>query len=128
MKRIDRQTVVRLLLLLTVVWSVGCGRKGPPLPPEPRGPNPPQRVDARQIGERGYVTLQLGEPRGTKPNQAMQSIELIRVSYEGATPPPVDPDAFRRRGELVASREATTAWESGRVELLVDPTSSAPAD
>jgi hypothetical protein len=99
----SRRAELRFMLTLTVVagMAVGCGKKGPPLPPPLRGPHDPQSVSVRQIGEFPHVAFELPERRGDKPVQEMARVELIRVVYDTDAPPPPTPDAFRRRGERV---------------------------
>ena len=113
--------------LLVLLLAPSCGRKGPPLPPEPRGPNPPTALVVRQIGGRAAVEVTLGSPRGDKPAQQMKRVELIRVRYDGVTPPPPDPDAFRRRGVMVAQLDALESYTKGDVALLFDSSSLIPA-
>ena len=108
-----------LLLLFSVV--VACGKKAPPLPPEPRGPNFPREVRVRQIGEVPHVVFDLPSPRGGKPVQEMVRVELLRVLYESETAPPPDPDAFRRRGDVVRV-EYADPFAPGAVVGLSDPT------
>jgi hypothetical protein len=57
----------------------------------------------------------------------MKRVELIRVRYDGVTPPPPDPDAFRRRGEIASQLESAETYSKGDVLLLFDSSSLIPA-
>jgi len=98
--------VARAVLLLVLAAAVaGCGKKGPPRPPEPRGPYPPRGVVARQIGAGVEISFETPAARGKRPAQQPVTVELLRVEYvPGVTPAP-DPDVFRRRGVIVATEE-----------------------
>jgi hypothetical protein len=89
--------------LLTVGLVVcACGKRGSPAPPLPRGPLPMREIEARQLGERAVIAGTLPRARGAKPAQQPAAVELLRVAYPPGVQPPRDPDAFRRRGEVVA--------------------------
>jgi hypothetical protein len=91
-----------LLVALTLLSAVGCGKRGSPRPPLPRGPAAPQQVVARQIGLRSLVGFRIPSPRGPEPGQQPVRAELLRVTYPPGLEPAQDPDAFRRRGDVVA--------------------------
>ena len=93
-----RCVVLAVIVLLT---ASGCGKRGWPLPPEPRGPREPADVVARQLGDRVTVTFTAPQPRGPKPNQVPLRAELVRVSYGPGRPANLDPAAFARRAEVV---------------------------
>ncbi len=103
---VSRGRVALGAVLLAAAALAGCGKKAPPLPPEPRGPHLPVSVGVRQIGTYPNVVFQLPQPRGSKPAQELFRVELIRVIYASESPPPADADAFRRRGELVRVEHA----------------------
>ena len=46
-----RRPLLGMVLLAVIVAGSGCGKKGRPLPPLPRGPLPPSGVAARQLGD-----------------------------------------------------------------------------
>jgi hypothetical protein len=103
---VDSDLTPRTLALTFAVLllaATGCGKKGPPVPPEPRGPLPPSGVAARQIGSRVEVGFLIPGPRGSRDSQQPSSAELIRVDYAPGGAPPADPDAFRRRGDYVGA-------------------------
>ncbi len=102
-----------------MLLAVGCGKKGTPMPPEPRGPLPPGMVRARQIGDRIVVSFTVPEPRGAKPARQPVRAELIRVAYEPGFEPSADPGVFRRRGELIDTLEGDPL-SSGERRRLVD--------
>jgi hypothetical protein len=108
-----------LLLILATGTLMACGKKGPPLPPEPRGPHMPSTVSVRQIGEYPTVVFRMPQTRGTKPGQQISRVELIRVLYTTDSPPAPDADAFRRRGELVHV-EVSDLFMPGDVLALSD--------
>jgi predicted small lipoprotein YifL len=100
--RLLNSTVALLLLALLVP---ACGKKGPPLPPSPRGPLPSTEVSARQLGSDILVTFKVPQPRGPKPARQPVRAELIRVAYAPGFEAQPDPSVFRRRGERVAILE-----------------------
>ena len=96
---------IRILVLAGLLAaSLACGKKGDPLPPEPRGPLPAGAVSARQVGRSVEVRFEIAGARGPKPAQQPVRAELIRVV---ATDPaaPTSPDAFRRVGEEITALE-----------------------
>jgi hypothetical protein len=60
------------------------------------------RVEARQNGGQFVVSFEVPELRGEGDPFAIDRAELLRVAYGSGGAPPADPDAFRRRGEIVA--------------------------
>lgn len=99
--------------------AAGCGKKGPPLPPAPRGPLPPLSVSARQIGTLAEVRFQVPAARGSKPAQQPERGELLRVVFAPGVQPSTDPEVFRRRGELIDSIEGDPL-RSGARQTLTD--------
>jgi hypothetical protein len=106
-------------LLLLALLAPACGKKGPPLPPNPRGPLPATEVAARQLGGDVLVTFRVPEPRGQQPARQPVRAELIRVAYAPGYEAQPDPSVFRRRGELVAILEGDPL-PSGELRRLVD--------
>jgi hypothetical protein len=106
------------LPILLMLLAVGCGKRGDPIPPEPRGPLPPGMVRARQIGDRVVVSFTVPEPRGDKPARQPVRAELIRVAYEPGFEPPADPGVFRRRGEQVNFAEGDPLTSGERLRLV----------
>ena len=87
------------LLVSGLVLLAGCGKRGVPLPPEPRGPYAPEEVEVRQIGDQIRISFELPEPRNRdKPSQQIYRAFLVRVEQAGAGQVP-DADSFRRRGD-----------------------------
>lgn len=109
------------LLVLALATLSGCGKRGASLPPEPRGPLPPSAVEARQEGERIRVTFTPAPPRGPKPSELPAGADLVRVAYAPGLKPPLDPAAFRRIGEIVASTDLP-ALPAGSRAWIEDPT------
>ena len=116
-----RRTALISAFLLVGLCANSCGKKGPPRPPVPRGPLPPEAVEARQVGSRVEVGFRMPAPRGSKPAQQPERAELVRVEYPPDLEPSPDPSAFRRRG-AVASVVDVTSSESGVRVRIEDPT------
>ena len=115
------------LLLTWAAFPLACGKVGPLQPPAPRGPLPPAAVEARQVGDRVEVALTVPQARGHDPSQTVQRTELLRVAYPSGRTPPLEPDALRVRGHVVASREDEKAKPGDRI-VLADPSVSQLAD
>ena len=93
------RAVATTLLVCGLVLVAGCGKRGSPLPPEPRGPFPPQDVEVRQIGSDILISFDLPEPRNKdKPAQQIHRAFLVKVEQAGSGQVP-DADSFRRRGD-----------------------------
>jgi len=105
--------------VLAALVLAACGKKGPPLPPAPRGPLAASSVEARQQGERVVVSFVLPAARGTSAAATIARSELVRVAYGPGGAPAADPDAFRRLGKVVAVGSAGP-FEEGRALRLVD--------
>ncbi len=110
--------------VLAAALCVACGKKGPPVPPAPRGPLAPGQVEARQNGARFIVSFAVPEVRSAGEAFAIERAELIRVAYAAGGGPPPDPDAFRRRGEIVAVLQ-NGPFEARAIRRLVDRPSAA---
>jgi hypothetical protein len=102
---------------ITCLVLAACGKRGSPRPPLPRGPHPPGAVAARQIGRRAVVGFDVPQPKGDKPSQQPVRAELVRVTYRPGFQPPADPDAFRRRGDLVGQIAADPMEPGSRLFL-----------
>jgi predicted small lipoprotein YifL len=111
-----RPTVIALLIAVA-----GCGEKGPPRPPEPRGPFPPEQVRARQVGSAVLVGFVVPVARSDKVGMQPQRAELVRVSYPPHVEPSMDANAFRRRGELVNAVDGDPL-SPGETLTIDDPT------
>ena len=103
--------------IISLIGVSGCGEKGPPRPPEPRGPFPPERVSARQVGSNALVGFVVPVARGGKVGQQPARVELIRVSYPPDVEPTLDAHAFRRRGEVVYTRDGDPLQPGGALTL-----------
>jgi len=113
-----RRRLARAAVLLALTIALGaCGKRGSPRPPLPRGPHPPSAVTARQIGRRALVGFEVPSPKGSKPSQQPTRADLLRVTYQPGFQPPDDPDAFRRRGDLVGQIVADPLATGSRVFL-----------
>ncbi len=115
---VQRGTCCGPIFLLLIACVVGCGKKGPPRPPQPRGPFPPEQVRSRQLGNRGIVTFTVPDARGSNPSQQPVRAELLRVTYPPGPQPASDPAAFRRRGVLAQEREGQPLTSGGRLQLI----------
>lgn len=107
--------------LVSVLAIAGCGEKGPPRPPEPRGPFPSELVNARQVGTDAFVGFVVPVARSNKAGQQPVRVELIRVSYPPDVEPTLDANSFRRRGEVVNTFDADPL-QSGTTMTISDPT------
>jgi predicted small lipoprotein YifL len=110
-----------------VFGLMACGKTGPLEPPAPRGPLPPVAVEARQVGDRVEIALTVPHPRGTEPSQAVASTEILRVAYPRGRTAPAEPDAFRVRGDIVASVDSKVAKPGDRI-VIADPALAQLAD
>jgi len=97
------------------------------LPPAPRGPFPPLALSARQVGENVEVRFGVPKARGPRPAQQPVRAELVRVSYGPNVAAPTDPDAFRRRGEVVDAVDGDPLPVGGRI-VLTDREAARQAD
>jgi hypothetical protein len=75
-------------------------------------------VTPRQVGSSAEVHFGIPETRGSRPAQQLIRAELVRVTYSPGAEAPVDPDAFRRRGEAIASIEQDPLPAEGRLVLV----------
>ncbi len=108
-------------LVFSIVWAaLSCGKVGPLKPPAPRGPLQASAVEVRQVGDRVEIALTVPHARGTEPFQQVDRTEILRVAYPRGSMPPPDPDAFRVRGEVVASVSADQAKPGDRI-VVADP-------
>ncbi|HXV76417.1 MAG TPA: fibronectin type III domain-containing protein [Candidatus Polarisedimenticolaceae bacterium] len=113
--------------LALLLGSGGCGEKGPPLPPEPRGPFPPEQVRVRQVGAEVRVGFVVPVARGGKQAQQPVRAELVRVTYPPGIQPTGGADPFRRRGEIVAVIDGDPL-PAGEARTIVDDTLDGMAD
>lgn len=94
------------MLVVAAVIAIGCGKRGDPMPPAPKGPLPPEAVTVRQIGSDLVVGFDVPGARGEKPGQEPVLADVVRIEFPPGQPVTPDPDAFRRRGQVVASEVA----------------------
>lgn len=104
-------------IVLAGIVLCGCGKKGPSLPPIPKGPMPPTLVEARQSGAAIEVSFVVPNPRGDNPMQTPERAELVRVEYPPGPTPPSDADAFRRRGEVVGAADVSAVASGSRLGI-----------
>lgn len=116
-----------ILVVVAAIVLPGCGKTGPLTPPAPRGPLPAASVESRQIGDRVEIALTVPQPRGADPWQSVQATELLRVAYPKGRTAPAEPDAFRVRGEVIASVDAEHAKPGERI-VISDPALDQLAD
>jgi len=91
--------------VLLALCAAGCGKRGMPRAPEPRGPHAPDKIVLRQLGNGALLRFEMPQLRGPNPAQQPVSAELLRVDFPGGFPESADEDTFRRRGVSVATRE-----------------------
>ncbi|MDR1988635.1 MAG: hypothetical protein LBQ09_00215, partial [Acidobacteriaceae bacterium] len=81
-----------------LVLAVGCGKKGPPLPPLTRIPSPPSEVSVLRRG--GAVTVQLRVPTTNIDRASPGNIAQVDVyAFDG--PPATAADVVIRNGQRV---------------------------
>ncbi len=116
-----RVFLVRVAVVIALLLpAAGCGKRGIPLPPEPRGPFAPGDVELRQIGGSVLVSFEPPAPRSrSKPSQSVTRAFLVRVELEDRGDAP-DPDRFHRRGETIRKVDLDPEAAGSRV-TLVDP-------
>lgn len=114
------RVVALVIVSSAAVLATGCGKKGSPVAPVPRGPRPPEAVAVRQVGPDVVVRFTVPESRGDRPSQEPRVAELVRVALPPGQPSTADPDAFRRRGELAGLLEGDPLAAGVRAELRDD--------
>jgi hypothetical protein len=108
---------LRTIAVVALVLSgIACGKRGAPMPPLPKGPLPPRALAVRQIGPRAQLSFEVPTTRGARPDQRLAAAELVRVAYPPGAPPPLDREAFQRRG-LVVDRQALVPEAGARMTL-----------
>ncbi len=119
------KAVTIALFVCCLALVAGCGKRGAPLPPEPRGPFQPGEVEVRQIGDSILISFNVPEPRNRdKPSRQIHRAFLVRVEQAETGQVP-DADSFRRRGENAGV--ISVAEGSGeRLAFLQPVGSSAP--
>lgn len=93
--------VLRLALvaLAAAVFSPGCGKKGPPLPPLVQAPARPDPFVARRLGETVYLQVRIPTTNGDGASPA----DVERVEVYGFTGAPEGNEGLIKYGMLVAS-------------------------
>ena len=76
MIRIARLVAAALILVLAGLPLAACGKKGPPVAPEPRGPEAPRQLTVRQIGDEIVAHFELPAARGTRPQQQPEGMAV----------------------------------------------------
>jgi hypothetical protein len=127
LKARDALTAIGLIAVAGAAFVQGCGKVGPLRPPAPRGPRPPGTVEARQVGTGVEVAFTVPDPLGPDPSQQVAHTEILRVDYPKGVTPTADPEAFRVRGEVVATVGADVGKSGARL-VIPDPTVQALAD
>jgi hypothetical protein len=121
LKARDALTAIGLIAVAGAAFVQGCGKVGPLRPPAPRGPRPPGTVEARQVGTGVEVAFTVPDPLGPDPSQQVAHTEILRVDYPKGVTPTADPEAFRVRGEVVATVGADVGKSGARL-VIPDPT------
>lgn len=83
-------------LLLALTAAAACGKKGPPLAPLNMGPDAPQTVKARRLGDTVYLTMTVPAKAaaGTGPF-SVDHLEVYAVTLAPGSLPPADRDLFK---------------------------------
>ncbi|MBZ5537382.1 MAG: hypothetical protein LAO31_15615 [Acidobacteriia bacterium] len=119
--RVSGTALRALLLVASAIWTAGCGKVGPPLPPEILIPQPVVNLASRQIGSdiRLTWTLPALNLNGTKAT-TLERIDVYRQIVPPSSLPPgageiskqfrgskimsidmVNQDAFTEQGQMV---------------------------
>jgi hypothetical protein len=110
---------------LVVVLSVGCGKKGPPLPPLVKLPQPPADLTASRHGN--TIDLQMTVPAantdGTKPGN-VASVEVYAVTLP-VTPTPIPDAQVLKLATIVDSLDVKAPADP---DVTVDPDDEDSAD
>ena len=88
-----RGRAVLLLLAVCAGTLAACGKKGPPLPPLARVPNPPGNPQAVRLGDEVYVSF--GVPSANVSGQTPADVDAIDVFAFTGLAAPEGPDAIR---------------------------------
>jgi hypothetical protein len=114
-----------LLLLLACVAAAACGKKGPPLPPLVRIPQPVSQIDARRLGNDVYVSLTVPSQNvdGSSPADVSR-VDLFAVT--AVAPPPAN--SFLRTASRLASLRvvAPPEGDGSAPPSSVDPDAAIP--
>ena len=89
-----------LCALIVAALSIGCGKKGPPLPPLLHLPSPPADVTATRRGDR--VTVDLTVPSANTDNTRPANVERVDV-YGITASTPVSDEQLVKRGTKIGS-------------------------
>jgi hypothetical protein len=88
-----------LVVLIAAVFSPGCGKKGPPLPPVVKAPARPDPFVARRLGATVYVQVKIPTTNGDGTSPA----DIERVDVYGFTGIPDGNEGILKYGTVVAS-------------------------
>ena len=116
--------VSRILLVVSLLATTACGKKGPPLAPFVRIPSTPEIAGARRVGNEMYVSIKL--PTTNIDGSAPASLAQIEVyAVTALTPPPRAQflSMATRVAIVPVAREADPADKSGTV--VPDPATGA---
>ena len=83
-------------MLLALAAAGACGKKGPPLAPLNMGPDAPQAVTARRLGDTVYLTMTVPTKAaaGTGPF-SVDHLEVYAVTLAPGTVPPANRDLLK---------------------------------
>lgn len=98
-----RRSLVRVLALSLLVTVLGCGKKGPPLPPQSFAPVAARDLMLHQQGS--VLLIEVSYPQATSAGTVLPGLEAVEV-WDLAVPPGLDPAAidtgfFARSAELL---------------------------
>lgn len=117
--KLHRARPCSLIVLAVLVLLVGCGRKGPPMPPSVVIPPPIRDLKAEIVGYRVQLTWSIPARDGV----AMEGIKGFRVFWyrvHRSTPPcPGCPLPFEEIQEIKMSNPSPASIGDGRVVYTV---------
>ena len=121
-----------LAVFAVLLWTVGCGKQGPPQPPLRSVPATTQDLAVVQQGPR--LLLSFGYPQVTPAGTALEGITAVEI-YQATRPAadgkpsPMDPRQFGAAAKLLqrlAGADLTSATEGQRISVLL-PLPETPA-
>ncbi|HKI02322.1 MAG TPA: hypothetical protein VKK31_10095 [Thermoanaerobaculia bacterium] len=114
-----------VLAIAALLWTVGCGKQGPPSPPLRAIPAPTKDLAVVQQGPR--LLLSFSYPTVTPAGTALQGISAVEI-FQAARPAadgkanPMDPREFNaaaRPQQKLSGADLTAATEGTRISVLL---------
>jgi len=107
------------IALAVLVMLVGCGRKGPPVPPAAVIPSPIRDLNAKIQGDKIQLTWSVPARDGA-PLEGIRSFRVSRHTVPRSTPPcPGCPLSFEELHKIKVSNPAPARIDHGRIVYSV---------